>query len=133
MLDKKLLFGQTTNKIDKRNRIFLPAYTGREKGEVVFIVYDNDINEYKIVPKSVIEAEYKDLEFLVNSAYDLQTLREYKLRIVDFANSILKEVTVDDQGRILLPDCLTSCDDITIIGAGNHLILRQEKNNEKKK
>ena len=127
MFGDKLLFGQTTNKVDFKKRMFLPSESGREKGDIAYIVYDNVIDEYTVVPKAVIEEEYRKLEGMIEVAWDAKSLNEYKSKLIEFSNSIIKECTVDKQGRILLSDNFIPNEEINILGIGNRFVLRQEK------
>ena len=127
MLGEKLLFGQTTSIIDKQRRLNLSAKTEREEGEVVYLVYDNYIDEYKIVPYAIIKDEFENYQNLIKSANSAKDLKKYKLLLNTFADSIKKECKVDPQGRIILSDDFDKNELITVIGAGNHLVLRRTK------
>ena len=126
MFGDKLLFGQTKNRVDSNKRIFLPAKSGREKGDVVFLLYDRDINEYKVFPYFVIESKFKKYDDLISSAKSSSELKEYKLILNEFANSIIRSCIVDSQGRIILSDDFVANEEITVIGSGNHLILKKK-------
>ena len=133
MLGDKLLFGQTTNKVDSKRRMFLPSESGRENGDIAYIVYDSVIDEYTVVPKTIVEEEYRKLEGMIEVAWDAKSLNEYKSKLIEFANSIIKECVVDKQGRILLSDNFIPNEEINIMGIGKCFILSQEKSIKKKK
>ena len=133
MLSDNLFFGQSVNKIDSKGRIYLPAHSGREKGETVYVLYDSDVNEYKVVPASVVADEFKKLEGMIDASCNTEMLRECKSRLIEFSASILAECIVDGSGRILLPETLGKDVQVTLIGCGNHFVLRPHKNTEKQK
>ena len=133
MLTDNLFFGQCVNKIDQKGRIYLPTHSGREKGEKVYVLYDSDINEYKVVPASVVADEYKKLEGMIDVACNTEMLRECKSRLIEFSASILADSIVDSNGRILLPEVFDKETQATLIGCGNHFILRAQIEKDKQR
>ena len=55
------LLGQDILTIDNKNRIFIPAHTNREEGEKLVLIYDKDLESYKIYSSHKFEEILEEL------------------------------------------------------------------------
>jgi len=120
------MFGQTISKVDNKKRLYLSPKTGREEGDIVYLVYDKAINEYKLVPGAVIETEFNRYKNSIDSAKTTLELKRYKLLLNAFSSSIIKMCKVDKQGRVLLCDDFEKEETVNIIGTGEHLVIKKK-------
>lgn len=127
MFGDKILLGQSDIVIDDKSRMFLPARTNREKGDNLVLLYDSTLECYKIYSVSAIEETFDRLEKLLDGAKSEQEEAWCKKRLFDFSKSILKECTVDSEGRIALGTTINPNSSALIIGARDHLILQLKK------
>jgi DNA-binding transcriptional regulator/RsmH inhibitor MraZ len=131
MFGDKLLAGQFEVSVDKKCRIFLPAKTGREKGDSVYIAYDDAMEYFKLYGSAAIQEVFSHYDQLVLEAKTPEERLYYKREGYKFCKSILKEAAVDTQGRMSLNSIVEPDEKVTLIGAGNHMILERKKNNNK--
>ena len=132
MFGSKILAGHYDFSIDFKNRMFLPAQTGREQGNVVYVCYDKDIECYTIYSEKSIADNLDKFNKKIDSAQTSEELKNYKLMYLEFANSIIKVCTVDSQGRIVLPVEIASNQNVHIVGSGDHLVLMFNDTKKKK-
>ena len=127
MLGDKLLAGQFEVSVDDKSRIFLPTKTGREQGDLVFILYDALMEHYKLYSAGALEKIFEHYNRLIVEAKTEEEKINYKREHLKFCKSILKEVSVDAQGRMTLNPVVQPAEKISLIGAGDHLILERKK------
>ena len=123
MFGDKPLVGQYNYNIDEKNRMFLPSTTGREKGDTIYLCYDKDIMAYTLCPERVVLELFDNFNKKINDAKTVNELKEYKLMLLEYSKSVLKELTVDSQGRIILSSEFWEYNSVNILGAGSHLVL----------
>jgi len=127
MFGDKLLVGQYELSIDEKNRIIIPAGTAREKDDLIFVVYDESIDCYKLYAKQAIEEMFKTLK---KAILDSKTEEERicnKKEYLMFCKNILRERRVDIQGRVVLGKIVEPGDKVNLIGCGDHFILERKK------
>jgi len=132
MFGDKPLVGQYSYSIDEKNRMFLPSSTGRETGDRVYLCYDNDIEVYTLYPEKVIQEIFDNFNKKIMEAKTASELKEYKLMLLKYSKSVIKGLTVDSQGRVILSSEFWEYDSMNMVGAGNHLVLNPTNKKNKK-
>ena len=132
MFGEKLLVGQSNHNIDNKNRLFLPAGTGREKSDIVYLCYDKEIDTYTIYPEKIIQEKFVKLQKMVDEAKSVEELKQYKLMLLEFSLSIMRAAEVDAGGRITVGNEFSQFESVNIIGGGDHLMLKPIVKNKKK-
>ncbi len=131
MYGDKPILGQYTAKVDGKRRIFIPASTDRKKSEELVLVYDKEIDAYRILKVEDVLKDISDIESLIDKANLLEERIYYKLLLVDYQKRISTPSKVDSQGRIVLDLDLSDLDGtdrkVSLTGAKNHLILTLKK------
>lgn len=138
MFNESCIFGSHTSKRDEKNRIFLPAFTGAESGDILVIVRTS--LGYKIIAKSVfdkaldaIETEIAKLIRLdkkVVTVLDLYSKSEdnEELRMLEsyrdsLCCAVVRQTKVDSQRRIIIGDIYEGEKELYLVGARNSLML----------
>lgn len=132
MFGDKILAGEYVYYIDEKNRMFLPANTGREKGDTVYLCYDNDIECYTIYSEKAMKGILNGYKEKIDSAKNIDELKQYKLMLLEYSKSILKQCVVDAQGRIVLHSDIIPNQNVHIIGSHDYLVLIPETLKKKK-
>lgn len=131
MYGDKPILGQYTVKVDEKRRIFIPASTDRKKGEELVLVYDPEIDAYRILKVQDALKDISYIESLIDKANSLEERMYYKLLLVDYQKKISVPSKVDGQGRIVLDIDLGDLEGtdrkVSLTGAKNHLILTLKK------
>ena len=127
-----LLVGQTTSKIDSKYRLFIPRTIVRNMVESFVIVYDEEMNCFKLYDKEVIKLELERLEGIYKCAVDEDAKRKAKIEYYHFCKTILREAILDQQGRVTLPSTIDPKTEVTVIGAGDHLLIQPVDNQKTK-
>ena len=127
MFGDNLLVGVHQYKIDSKGRMFLPASTGREYGEKVYLVYDNELETYAIYPDKVLREMMKKYDDQIPKSSSTAELKFNKEKLEEFSRNVLGSFAVDTQGRICFGNKLDYEGQIDIVGAYNRLILRFPK------
>lgn len=126
MFGDKTLIGQGEINLDHKSRVFIPAKTGREENDVLALMYDNDIECYRLYNVTTLEKTFREYEKLILEAKTNEEQVMYKKRALEFYKSIVKECIVDAQGRTSFKDCFEANTKVETIGAGDHLILKSK-------
>lgn len=130
-MDKNNLFvGQSTTRIDSKNRLFIPSSIGTMKLDSYVIVFDEEMDCFKLYSVEEMKIELERLKELINNAKTVKEKRFHKNNFYTFCKSILKESKTDKQGRITLPQVYESGTELLVFGAGDHLVV--EPKNKKK-
>lgn len=127
MFGDETLIGLSKVNVDCKGRMFLPAKTKREKGDKLVLVYDKDIDKYIIYKLEDIESSLKFFSEKINKESSALKIVEWKKRELEFSRSILKNLTVDAQGRIQLMEPLTNYKSLILVGCRDHLIIEMEE------
>ena len=128
MFGEENLFGQNELTVDKKGRIFVPAYTKREVGEELLLLYNDDLNLYEIYSARKLEEKFEKLNDLMLNSKNKQESNFYKKRIYELSKSILRSSIVDQQGRILTGKTFEDYEKVLSTGAYDHLIIEPIKN-----
>ena len=127
MFGENAILGQDEVSIDEKHRIILPASTRREKGEKLILLFDKEVEKYKIYSIKKATEEFEMINSRIKEAKTKDEATEYKKRLYEYSKSILKCSNVDAQGRILLTDTFKKSTKVNCIGAYDHLILELKK------
>lgn len=133
MFGEKPILGQSTYKIDNKNRIFLPPTSGRETDDEIYLCFDKEIEAYTIYPAKIIENKIKEFQKKIDESKNINELKQYKLMLLEFSYSIIRKCIVDGSGRIILGSDFIQSQNYDLIGVGSHLVLKPSDENKKNK
>jgi len=123
MFGENALLGQKKLTIDEKGRIFVPAETKREVGEMLVLAYDEDVNSYKIFSYSTVEKMLNKLNKKILNSKNKTEEIYYKKKLCELSKSILKNLKVDCQGRIQIGKIFEEDYKVLSIGCGDHLMI----------
>lgn len=127
MFGEESLLGQNELKIDTKGRIFIPIETKREVGERLVLLYDEDLNIYKIYSYKKLEEKLKELNKMILNAKNKTDEIYYKKKLYEISKSILKCSKVDSQGRIIIGKIFDEQNKVLSIGCEDHLVIEKVK------
>ena len=127
MFGENAILGHNEVSIDEKHRIIIPTSTGREQGEKLILIYDKDIELYKVYSIKKADQEFKMLNNKIRESISIREENQYKKKLLEFSKSILRCSKVDAQGRIYLTDNFKKSTKVNCIGAYDHLILELKK------
>lgn len=133
MFGEKPIYGQSEVKVDDRGRMFLPAYTKRERDDELILLYDENLSVYEIHRVDDYNKIIKYLEEKILNSTNKSAEISYKKKIYEISKSILKSLQVDNQGRVVLGNIFPDTEKVLCIGAFDHLIIEPIKNNKEVK
>lgn len=125
MFGDEEIYGQFIIPIDDKNRISLPKVTKRENGDILNIVYDEDLELYRIYNANIFNEKLEYLSCKITDATNKQEEIIYKKKYLEFAKSVLRSGKVDKQGRFTIGNILSPNKNVYAIGAKDHLILER--------
>lgn len=127
MFGDKPILGQVETIIDDKNRLNLPKYTNKEQGDELVLIYDNDTENYKIFSASKYLENIEKLKENLSNAKNKKEEIYYKKRIIESCKSILRMVTVDSKGRIVVGNLFERQNTVLLTGIYDHVILEPVK------
>lgn len=127
MFGEESMYGQKEVSIDEKGRMLLPAYTKREKGDKLFLIYDEDICLYQIFNFSTYDDIVNKLQNNYLNANNKMDEIYYKKRICEVSKSIISSLKVDSQGRVKIGK-IYGQNKVLCIGSCDHVILHPTKN-----
>ena len=130
MFGDRTLLGTYEVSVDSKNRIILPAKTGREVGEELVLAYDEDLKKYFIYKLSDVEDKIKYYEDIIEITSSEEEIVKLKSKEYEYAKRLKDILTVEKQGRIKLNSDLGKYKKLILIGCGNNIYI--EPGNEKK-
>lgn len=123
MFGEDILFGQKDIKVDSKGRIFIPSETKRETGDNLVLLYDKDLDVYRIYNFKTIKDILNDLnDKILNSKTKLEVI-EYKKKSLEISRSIIRSCKVDTQGRITIGNLFENQDTLLVIGNYDNLVI----------
>ena len=127
MFGEKAMFGQTETSRDEKGRIFIPAYTNREKGDELVLIYDEMLKVHEIYSEEALKERFNEIEKNILNAKNQKEVIFYKKMLYKLIKSILKKSTVDSQGRISIGKIFEGEERLLTTGAYNRLIIEPIK------
>ena len=123
MFGDVLIAGRYNVSVDQKHRIIIPAQTKREPGETIYVVYEESLDRYILYSQKTMKELFDKIDDLILNAKSKDEVLDYKIKLLELANSVVHTTTVDKQGRIQLRDCIGDDKKASLIGGGNHLII----------
>ncbi len=121
------IIGKSEVNVDPKGRIFVPAYTKREKGETLVLCKDNDLDVYVIYSSKKIEEILETIDKKIeNSKTDEERIR-YKKERLEILKSIIKMANLDKQNRMLIGLEFKEYEKVLTIGNYDSLIIEPIK------
>ena len=121
------IIGKNEVNVDSKGRIFVPAYTKREKGETLVLCKDNDLNIHVIYSFKRIEESLEKIDKKIeNSKTDEERIR-YKKERLEILKSIIKMANLDKQNRMLIGLEFKEYEKVLTIGNYDSLIIEPIK------
>ena len=121
------IIGKNEVNVDSKGRIFIPAYTKREKGETLVLCKDNDLNIHVIYSFKRIEESLEKIDKKIeNSKTDEERIR-YKKERLEILKSIIKMANLDKQNRMLIGLEFKEYEKVLTIGNYDSLIIEPIK------
>ena len=127
MFGDKLLAGQYSLLVDDKLRIAIPPDTDREKNDLIYVLYDEVMEHYTIYSKPAIENMFKLYEQAIVNASNAEELLFRKKEFLKFCKGILRQSSIDKQGRAVIGKICQPGDMINLIGCGDHFVLERRK------
>lgn len=124
MFGEATILGHNELTIDSKGRAFIPAETKREAGEELVLLYDEELEIYKVYSIHEIEKVLEKLnKKLLNSKSSLEALH-LKKRIYEISKSVLRRSKIDSQGRMNFGTIFENYEKVLSIGCYNHLVIK---------
>lgn len=140
MFGEETIYGQATMSLDDKNRIILPKFTHREVGDKLVIVKNDESNSYDVYREDKysekLKAQIDYLEDKLNKTIDQKKREELQVLLNDLYSHVLASVKCTYQGRIVITSILEKgekLDQVEVIGAYDHLMIKKAKQKSKKK
>ena len=127
MFGEKPMFGQSEVNIDNKGRIFLPAFTGKEEGDQVVLVFNDILEVHEIYSVSALEEKFKQIETQILIAKTKKDEIFYKKRLYQLSKSVLRNVKVDSQGRVLIGKTFEDEEKLLTTGAYDRIMIEPIK------
>lgn len=131
MFGENIIVGESTAKIDNKNRIYLPSRTGAEIGDVValtLIHYNNEVGIWITNAKKILELRDMYLEKL-NDALTIEESDAYHEELAKIALRLNDLVEVQQQRRIQLTKNIVNKTGfqgkVQVIGTGASVVIRK--------
>ena len=121
------IIGKNEVNVDSKGRIFIPAYTKREKGETLVLCKDNDLNIHVIYSSKRIEESLEKIDKKIENAKTDKERVKYKKAKYEILKSIIKTANVDSQGRMLIGLEFKEYEKVLTIGNYDSLIIEPIK------
>ena len=126
MFGEDVLLGNSQTNLDHKGRLFLPVNTKREVGENLILLYDSELNIYRLYSDKMIKKEFERINNKIKNATNRVEELEYKRKSYEFSKSIIKSCKVDGNGRITVGN-LFDKNEINLIGDYDNLIIEKVK------
>ncbi|MBR6690475.1 MAG: hypothetical protein IKL65_04015 [Bacilli bacterium] len=127
MFGEKPMFGQNEIKVDEKGRIFIPAYTKREPGEELVLMYNENLKLHEIYSVQKLDDRFKKLSDLIDKSITKKEKNFYEKMLLELSKSILRSETIDCQGRFLTGKVFEGQEKVLCTGAHDHLIIEPVK------
>ena len=126
------LLGTANIKMDAKNRIILPVFSGINAQEKVILFQEKDY--FSIYKEDYFNKQIEKLE--KEELIDLKHFLILKKRYDELTSNIFSKVEVDNQRRIVIPKIIKECYDlknqVCIRGAIDHLNVYNNIENSKR-
>lgn len=127
MFGDKAIFGQAETSRDEKGRIFIPAFTNREKGDELVLIYDDMLKVHEIYSETALKQRFDELEQKILDSKTQKEVIFYKKMLYQLSKSILKKSIVDSQGRMSIGKTFEGEERLSTTGAYNRLIIEPIK------
>jgi len=135
MFGEKIIIGEQCCKLDSKNRLYIPSWTGAEKGDEICLQQSTLENETIIKVYSALKycEIFERLKKLRENATTAEDYLKYNAMIEEVGLSLNVITTIDAQRRITIPLSLMesskfiSSSEVEIKGATETVIIRQKK------
>lgn len=118
--------------LDDKDRILIPDFTKREKGDVL-VVYKNKDNTCTILNFNKFEQVYDYLKKMsLDETVPLEERKINRKKILNLCKSVLKKSTVDAQGRITIGNLFKGRKKVLVTGKKDYLIIKPIDNQVEK-
>lgn len=135
MFGESIIVGHSTGKIDSKNRIFLPSFTGATHKDKILVektTYEDDF-ALKLYSYHKFYELIEQLKKMQATASSFEEFMQFQEKIEKMCIYLSAKIQVDSQGRIVIPNGLFIQSNwsneqlVSFHGLGDTLIITQPK------